>query len=128
MNENCKNKIVSRLENGLLGEVKNLIALHLGVEVEFKVVVNYYPWSGWSIHLNEVGETTTKMLTSTPLLAQLFKQSKLEVQVGYNEEYNEAWFRVMIGYDHNFGHGSNGHELMVIIINPYTCEVIEICK
>ena len=128
MKENNKNYIVSRLENGLMTEVSKLINKHLGVEIDLKMETSFYPWNGWHVALMETGDATTKILTSTPLLSQLFKKSKLEVQVGYNEEHHEAWFRVMIGYDHNFGRGSNGNELMVIIVNPETFEIIELRK
>lgn len=127
MNENSKNIIVEKMNGGMLAEVKNLISRHLGIEVDLEVEVTSN-WSGWSVRLIEVGDASTKVVTSTPLLAQLFKQSKLEIQVGYKEECTDAWFRVMIYYDHNFGHGSNGHDLMTFCMDINTCDVTDIKK
>ena len=60
----------------------------------------------------EEDEDTTRQLTATPLLRQMFKKAGLGIRCFYNEKKDTGTFMVNIYYDHNFGGGSNGTSIM----------------
>ena len=106
-----------------LGRINEVIKENLGVETEFLVsVARPSHTTEVFVKLVEGGRDTTRQLTATPLLAQLFKRGSLYIPCGYDSESKEGWFSVKIAYDHNYNAGSNGHDLMDFYVNLETDE------
>ena len=95
-------------------EVENIIKEHLGVQtaLRFELIRGQY-----IIGVDALSDTYEQM-TATPLLRQLFKMAELRVDV-YRDDVDPDWihFRVGVSYNHNFGGGSNGHDLMAFALN-----------
>lgn len=107
--------------------IQKVVKKHLGIEVELTPEVS--GTYDCAVYLNEKGEVSKKVLTSHPLLAQMFKDAKVYLRC-WNciEKDNAILFDVKIMYDHNYRAGSNGTELMMFAIAITTGKVFNIQK
>jgi len=124
MDSKKKDELVEVL-NGYLETINSTVEKELGVKTEFEIVAeeSRYARNDWFVSLKEKNnEETTRQLTSTPLLAQLFKKASLWMSLYMKD--NWLCFNVRILYDHNYCGGSNGHRLMYFYIDMFTDEVI----
>lgn len=106
--------------------VENIIAQHLGIEMD--LVPSVEGRYDYAVYLNEKGDASKKVLTSHPLLAQMFKDSKVYLRCWDCREEGLVGFDVKIMYDHNFRGGSNGTELMMFGLDLKTGKVVNIQK
>lgn len=125
MKKELVNEFVSKLEANMKS-IEKVIKENLGVDIKMRIVT-----SGRydiNVKLEEFeSDVSTKVLTSHPLLRQLFKESCIVLRAWPNEG-NICTFLVEVCYEHNFRGGSNGHDLMMFDMDLTTGKVIEICK
>lgn len=107
--------------------IENVIAQHLGIEMD--LVPSVEGRYDYVVYLNEKGDASKKVLTSHPILAQMFKDAKVYLRCWDCIQNKHAIaFDVKIMYDHNFRGGSNGTELMMFAIDTETNKVFNIQK
>ena len=126
MEKELVNEFVSKLEANM-ESIKKVFKENLGIEINTRVVTS----GRYDIYVKIEefeSDETTKVLTSHPLLRQMFKKSQIEARAWYDKEENTATFLVHIFYEHNFTGGSNGVELMRFEMNLATGEVIALKK
>lgn len=68
--------------------------------------------SGFYIMGRDALSDVYEQMTATPLLRQLFRMAWLRIQVWDAKE--EVVFGISLDYHHNYGGGSNGHDIMAI--------------
>ena len=105
-----------------LDVVSKVLSEQLGITGKPFITVKKYR-SGEEYVSIEEDEETTRQLTSTPLLRQMFKKAGLYIRCWGNDDDPEIVFGVNVYYDHYYSAGSNGVELMVFSINTETGKV-----
>ena len=126
MKKELVNEFVSKLEANMKA-IENVIKENLGVEIQTRVVTSGR--NDITVTVEEFeSEESKKVLTSHPLLRQMFKDSAIVARAWYNEEKNLGSFLVQIFYEHNFGGGSNGTELLKFDMDMATGKVTAIRK
>lgn len=126
MKKELVNEFVSKLEANM-ESIKKVIKDNLGVDVNLRVVSSGR--NEINVNLEEFEcEESKKVLTSHPLLQQMFKDSEIVVRCWYKEDLNIASFLIQIFYEHNYGGGSNGTELMAFEMSLEDGEVKKIRK
>lgn len=114
-------EIVFEYANRYSGKVEGALKEHLGVDTSLKFEIKDTRCGYYVIGVDTWNDVHLQM-TATPLLSQLFKSAYLRIQVWDAE--NEIVFGVSVDYQHNYGGGSNGHDLMAIGVSKETGEVI----
>lgn len=101
--------------------INEIVRENLGVDVHFRLDVKK-PSHTTEVYpcLVEDGSDTTRQLTATPLLRQIFADGNISVSCYYTKEENLGVFDVKIRYNHSFSSGSNGVDLMRFDMNMDT--------
>ena len=105
-----------------LDVVSKVLSEQLGITGKPFMTVKKYR-SGEEYVSIEEDEETTRQLTSTPLLRQMFKKAGLYIRCWGSDDDPEIVFGVNVNYDHYYSAGSNGVELMMFSLNTETGEV-----
>ncbi len=126
MKKELANEFVSKIEANIKA-IESVIKENLGIEIPMRVVTSGRENINVKIEEFE-SEESKKVLTSHPLLRQMFSDSVIVVRAWYNEEKNLGSFLVDIFYEHNFGRGSNGTELLMFNMDMATGKVTAIKK
>ena len=109
-----KNQIVKALNKGLKEKVTEIVNRELGLQSEFDVFYGECGLSSWYVCFGERNNSSKEAITANPLLRQMFKDSKIFINVGLKE--STFFFMVDISCDHNFCRGSNSVELMKLSV------------
>lgn len=105
-----------------MGTVSKVLREHLGITGEPFMTVRKNRYGEVYVYIEE-DEETTRQLTATPLLRQMFKKAGLCIRCWGDGGDTEILFAVNVYYDHYYSAGSNGVELMKFSINLATGEV-----
>ena len=105
-----------------LDVVSKVLSEQLGITGKPFITVKKYRSGEEDVSIEE-DEETTRQLTSTPLLRQMFKKAGLYIRCWGNDDDPEIRFSVNVYYDHYYSAGRNGVELMFFSINTETGEV-----
>lgn len=123
MNTQEKDSLVALLKNNI-GIINETVKNELGVNTKFEIIANpslRYK-DEWFVYLEEKNnEETTRQMTATPLLAQMFKDAYLRIRQSLFNGF--ITFEVEINYLHNFNGGTNGCSIMKFAINLDTKDV-----
>ena len=126
MKKELVNEFVSKLEASM-ESIKKVIKENLGVDVNLRVVTSGR--NEINVTLEEFeSEESKKVLTSHPLLQQMFKDSQIVIRCWYKEDLTVASFLIQIFYEHNYGGGSNGTELMSFEMSLEDGEILKVRK
>lgn len=101
-------------------KVEKALKEHLGIDtcLEFEVKDTR---CGFYIMGRDALSDVYEQMTATPLLRQLFRMAWLRIRVWDAKE--EVVFGISLDYNHNYGGGSNGNDIMAIGIIKETGEV-----
>ncbi len=131
MNKQYESLFESKLRNSL-STVSRVIADELGIVTEFDVVKNEWMHAKGQVFFSlveaEGKAETDKAFRVNAALRQLFKEVRMVIKCGYDPERDAGHFMVDVDYDHEFGRGHNGHELMTFWIKFETGDVEYISK
>lgn len=116
------NKVVF---GGLKDRIESIIRERLQVDAEYEVhrCIGY---CGCFVRLEESGTATEKVFSSHPLLAQVFDEAKILVEIWPEDEDNEIIAEVHLGYKRIGCPGTDGCDLLNITFKGDE-ETIEIC-
>lgn len=93
--------------------IERIIKENLGVETKFDVeVLSPSHTTEQYVKLVEKGDVIKKQMTATPLLGHIFRNALIKMDVFYEYEESEIAFCVHVYYEHSFGGGRNGVEMM----------------
>ena len=126
MTKELATEFVSILEANM-ETIKSVLKENLNLDINLRIVVFGIRDSYVSLEEFECGESK-KVLTSHPLLRQMFKDSQIDIRCWYFKEDGMASFTVRIFYEHAFTGGSNGLEIMGFDLNLETGEVTGLRK
>lgn len=121
MTQEHAEKVLAFIESQCKAKVEKAIKETLGVNTNLFFTARK-GYGGYYVTGADFMKEVQELMTSTPLLKQLFKEVALEVFVGEGDE--EFIFRVAIRYDHAYEPGSNGRDLMKLFIMKDDGEVI----
>ncbi len=110
MNKETANNLIEKL-NVNMGTISNILRENLGIDGK-PFITTSERRNGEVYVCIEEDEDTTRQLTATPLLRQMFKKAGLCIRCWYDEQSDTCSFLVHVYYDHAFNCGSNGVELM----------------
>lgn len=115
MKEKEAKELAKKFQDGLLARVKNIIGERLGVFTSYVIEVgddDVEGQLGWFVVLKEIGGTTTKVLTSHPLLERMFDEGQIFVEIDLED--GKIVCKVMVEYGRNDRPGKDDIDLMSI--------------
>ena len=115
MNKETANNLVEKL-NANMGTISNILRENLGIDGKPFIKTSERTNGEVYVYIEEDADTT-RHLTATPLLRQMFKKAGLCIRCWYDEQRDTCSFLVNVYYDHAYNGGSNGVELMRFYIS-----------
>lgn len=110
MNKETASKLIEKLNNHM-NTISDILRENLGIVGKPYITTSKSRLGELHVYIEE-DEDTTRQLTASPLLRQMFKKAGLGIRCWYDEQSDVCSFTVNVYYDHAYNGGSNGIELM----------------